>query len=195
MAQPGYTSPIGAQSVMRGPIPVAVQVCKSDTPTALPDGKRLFYGLKLPSALKGDWLALAELLPSDEEGAVGLYVGTLYLNNEVIRPAMHAEISDPTPELASLPCLAEHFYTDADGHSNAVPASPNFSFVITSPLVNGTEGVSPNPNPDWPSAATVNSVVSAVAAMTPFFNLLMAGFFLVAPFSCDFRKPRNAMYA
>ena len=162
--QLGSRSQVSPISQMRGPIPQSVQVANAGNSAALPAGKRLFYGVKLPGAIKGDWLVKTELTQPAGSAPTAPYTGTLLLNNPAVRTAMHAEPSDPVAALTSLACLAEIFYTDADGESNAVPG-PNFDFVVNGPLVNGTESISPAPNVVTPTTAQVT--INLGAGSTP----------------------------
>ena len=146
---PAYKTPVATPTTaMRGTVPVAVPVLSNGVPANLPTGAVLFYGLKLPAAIKGAWLALAQLAAVDPVNSPGLWTGSLALNNPTLRAAQHADVDDPAPELDPLTCVAEIYYTLPP--VNGVPTDPvgsiKFPFVVGAPLVDDSTDIAPAPS-------------------------------------------------
>ncbi len=156
MPQLGYTSPITSTVIaMRCPQPLAVQVASGGVATTLPTGAVLYLGIKLPGAIKGDWLANCRLTASSDPESPGLWTQTLQLNTPEMVAAMHGDPDDPMAELTGLPCLAEYYYT-VPGQSDPICAL-NYNLTVNAPLYNAPEAVAPSPNIPLPPVDQIDT--------------------------------------
>jgi hypothetical protein len=164
----------------------SVQICfhYSGVPTLLPAGTPILFGCKALDAFNATtYLLDTAAFTAPASALSGFYTAPLPTANAALNLALgstdNGQTAGNTPSIAQTSCEIDWWL---NGTNNLPAKSLTFSVEIDNTPLRGNE-------------LAPGSTAGQAAALTALASFFLAGFFLFAPFSFDFRQRRNVLYA